>query len=98
MATTTAHDLTPVIRRLNARLLGVTLGLISGGGLFAATLWLVIRGGENVGAHLGLLRNYFPGYSVSLLGSGVGFVYAFVIGYGIGVAIATIYTRSAVDG
>lgn len=90
-------DLVPVIRRLNARLLGVTLGLICGGSLFVATAWLVLKGGPNVGAHLGLLGQYFPGYSVSVPGALIGFVYAFVVGYGMGMAIATIYTRAAVQ-
>ena len=89
-------ELAPVIRRLNARLLGITVGLICGGALFIATIWLVIKGGPDVGQHLGLLAQYFPGYSVSVLGSIVGFVYAFVVGYGIGATIASIYTRAAV--
>lgn len=93
---TAEPDLIPVIRRLNSRLMGITLGMICGGSLFLATNWLVVRGGHNVGAHLGLLANYFPGYSVSFFGSLIGFVYAFVVGYGMGVAVAAIYTRAAV--
>jgi hypothetical protein len=48
-----------------------------------------------VGQHLGLLANYFPGYSVTFLGSLVGFVYAFVLGYGLGRLIAAVYDRAA---
>ena len=72
---------------------GIAFGLIAGLALFIATNVLVLRGGPEVGPHLGLLRVYFPGYSVSFLGSVIGFVYAFVIGYGAGRLIATIYNR-----
>jgi hypothetical protein len=46
-----------------------------------------------VGQHLGLLSNYFPGYRVTFVGSLIGFVYAFVIGYGLGRLIAGVYDR-----
>ncbi len=49
-----------------------------------ATLALVIKGGEDVGTHLGLLSNFFPGYEVSVGGACIGFVYAFVLGYALG--------------
>jgi hypothetical protein len=88
------QDLTRTIRRLNARILGISMGLLFGVGLFLATNWLVIKGGENVGQHLSLLGNFFPGYRVSFLGSLIGFVYAFVVGYGLGVVIAAVYTRA----
>lgn len=81
------------IRRLNERAWGITLGSLLGGGLFIATIVLVIKGGQNVGAHLSLLSNYFPGYRVTVLGSFIGFVYGFVIGYGVGRIIGTVYNR-----
>ncbi len=81
------------IRRLNERAWGITLGSLLGGGLFLATIVLVIKGGQNVGAHLSLLSNYFPGYRVTVLGSFIGFVYGFVIGYGAGRIIGTVYNR-----
>ncbi len=83
------------ILRLDARILGVVFGIVLGGGLFLATNFLVLKGGPNVGAHLILLREYFPGYSVSFVGSLVGFLYAFVAGCIVGVVIATIYNRVA---
>jgi hypothetical protein len=88
------QDLTRTIRRLNARILGISMGLLFGVGLFVATNWLVIKGGENIGQHLSLLGNFFPGYRVSFIGSLIGFVYAFVLGYGLGVLIAAVYTRA----
>ena len=69
------------------------MGLLLGGGLFLATNILVVRGGPNVGAHLGLLSIYLPGYRVSFVGSLIGFVYAFVIGYGLGRLIGGVYNR-----
>jgi hypothetical protein len=79
--------------RMNLQGWGVAMGLLFGLGLFIATNVLVIRGGPNVGAHLGLLSIYLPGYSVTYLGSLIGFVYAFVIGYGIGRTIGAVYNR-----
>jgi hypothetical protein len=81
------------IRRLNARAWGIAVGLLLGGGLFLATVILVLKGGPNVGQHLGLLSQFFPGYSVSFVGSLIGFVYAFVGGYIIGRAIGAVYNR-----
>jgi hypothetical protein len=81
------------IRRLNARAWGISVGLICGLGLFLATNLLSLRGGPNVGQRLGLLRAYFPGYSVTFVGSLVGFVYTFVIGYGLGRVVGTVYNK-----
>ena len=79
--------------RLNARAWGWAVGMISGGGLFVATNVLLLRGGENIGSHLSLLRVYFPGYRVTFPGSIIGFVYAFVLGYAIGRLIGAVYNR-----
>jgi hypothetical protein len=79
------------VRSLNARAWGIAVGLLLGGGLFVATNVLVLRGGENVGQHLGLLSVFFPGYSVTFVGSLVGFVYLFVIGYGVGRILGGVY-------
>jgi hypothetical protein len=81
------------LRTLNARAWGMASGLVFGFGLLIATNVLVLKGGPNVGAHLRLLSNYFPGYSVTFAGSLIGFVYAFVLGYGLGRLVATIYDK-----
>lgn len=81
------------VRRLNERAWGITLGLLLGTGLFVATIVLVIKGGPAVGRHLGLLANYFPGYDVTVLGSFIGFIYAFVLGYGLGRVVGSVYNR-----
>ena len=86
-------ELRKAILRIHEQGWGIAFGLVFGLGLFIATNFLIIKGGVNVGAHLGLLRLYLPGYSVSFLGSLVGLVYGFVIGYGAGRLIATAYNR-----
>lgn len=81
------------LAHLNARAWGIALGLLCGGGLFLATLFLIARGGPDVGQHLGLLRAYFPGYSVTISGGFIGFVYGFVLGYALGRIIGAVYNR-----
>ena len=83
------------ILRLNGRAWGIALGLLLGGGLFLATIVLVIKGGPDVGQHLSLLSVFFPGYRVTVLGSLIGFVYAFVLGYALGRLVGTVYNRLA---
>jgi hypothetical protein len=83
------------LMRLNARAWGISAGMLLGGGLFLATIFLVIRGGPNVGQHLSLLRVFFPGYSVTWLGAFIGFIYGFVLGYGLGRIIGSVYNRLA---
>jgi hypothetical protein len=60
---------------------GFSTGSLTGVLLFLATLILVIKGGEVVGPNLGLLENYFPGYTVTLSGSLLGLVYGFITGF-----------------
>lgn len=83
------------VARLRAVLVALVSGMVSGFGLFAATLWLVIKGGEVVGPTLGLLRVYFPGYSVTWGGSFVGFFYGALTGAVLGYCVATLYNALA---
>jgi len=83
------------IVRLRARVMAVVFGWVGGCGLFVATAWLIVRGGPNVGQHLVLLRNYFPGYSVTWPGAFLGFLYGAAVGALLGWAIASIYNRVA---
>lgn len=87
------ETLRDALLRMNARAWGIGIGLLLGTGLFVATNILVVRGGPNVGQHLSLLAIYLPGYSVSFLGSLIGFVYAFVGGYALGRVIGLVYNR-----
>ena len=86
-------ELRLAVARLNARAWGITVGLLLGLGLFLATNILVIKGGPNPGPHLSLLRIYLPGYRVTFLGSVIGFIYMFVIGYALGRVVGSVYNR-----
>ena len=77
--------------RLKAVLYGLVSGVIAGGGLAAATLWLVVKGGVQVGKHLQLLHHYCPGYTVTAAGALVGFAYGFAYGFAAGYLVARIY-------
>jgi hypothetical protein len=79
------------VLKLNGNILGLVLGLLFATGIFIATNFLILKGGEVVGPHLGLLRAFFPFYSVTFLGSFVGAVYGFICGYATGFIIALIY-------
>jgi hypothetical protein len=83
------------VLRMNSRATAVGFGLLCGGVLFIATVFLALRDGPGAGPHLGLLGQYFPGYSVTILGAFVGFVYAFVIGGAAGHLLSAIYNRLA---
>lgn len=83
------------VRRLNGHAWGVALGMLFGVGLFLATLALVIRGGEDVGAHLGLLSVYFPFYDVTVGGSFLGFMYGFLVGYLTGRLLCAVYNLTS---
>lgn len=83
------------LARLNGNAWGIAMGLLFGGGLFLATIVLVLQGGSNVGPHLGLLRAYFPGYTVSIGGGILGLGYGFVSGYVVGQLIGFVYNRLA---
>jgi hypothetical protein len=83
------------IARLRAGIVAVVSGMVTGIGLFIATLWLVIKGGENVGQNLSLLSHYYPGYSVTWLGSFVGLVYGAITGALLGWTVAWMYNAIA---
>jgi len=80
---------------LNAKAFGLVLGLLFGLIIFIATNWLVLKGGEHVGAHLRLLSQYFIGYRVTFLGSLIGFAYGFVLGTLSGAFIGWVYNKIA---
>lgn len=88
------------IFRINAKILGLVLGILTGLIVFIATNWLLIKGGPTtpdgrhiVGPHLQLLSQFFVGYKVSFLGSIIGFFYGFALGTLCGSAIGWIYNK-----
>ena len=85
------HALLEEVIRVNRNVLGLTLGILFGFGLFLATNILVLKGGPHVGANLQLLNQFFPGYRVTFGGSFLGLMYGFAVGYVSGSIIATVY-------
>ena len=80
---------------LNARALGLSLGIVGALVISALTeLSIVIDPEHKFPLHL--LRNYFPGYSVSFKGILIGALWAFIAGFIFGWLMATI--RNAVIG
>ena len=94
------EQLLQAVAVLNAKTLGLVLGVLLGLAVFIATNWIVLKGpqlneaGEYVmGPHLQLLSQFFIGYSVSFTGSLVGFIYGFAVGTISGALIGWIYNR-----
>jgi len=78
------------LTRFNAKVFGVTCGLLGATGLFLATMILLVRGGREsgphrIGEHLRLLGHFFPGYDVTwgrlLLALPYGFLAGFLAGW-----------------
>ncbi|MDH3866377.1 MAG: hypothetical protein OES39_04715 [Desulfobulbaceae bacterium] len=78
---------------LNAKVVGLAFGLILGLGIFVATNWLIIKGGDRVDPHLILLSQYFIGYRVTFLGSLIGAAYGFALGTICGALMGWIYNK-----
>lgn len=83
------------VLRMSSRATGLGVGLLCGLGLFLATLILALRGGPWTGDHLGLLSQFFPGYSVTVGGAVLGFFYGFVVGGLGGYLLSAVYNRFA---
>lgn len=71
----------------------LTFALLGGLTIFLITAVLLIRGGESIGPHLSLLGQYFPGYSVSWIGSLVGFFWGSLAGGFAGFVFGSVYNR-----
>lgn len=79
------------VARLRAGIVAIVTGIVGGAALAAATMWLVIKGGPNVGQHLSLLRAFYPGYAVTSTGALLGFVYGALTGAIVGWCVAWLY-------
>lgn len=79
------------LTRMNARVLGLTLGFLGALSLFLATLVLLLRGGQRVGAHLKLLGHFFWGYDVTWGGLFLSLPYGFLTGFIAGYLVSRIY-------
>ena len=91
--TTNEQRLFRSVLLLNAKVFGLSLGLLFGLGVFIATNWLVLKGGKVIGPHLQLLSQYFIGYRVSFFGSLIGFAYGFAVGSLAGSLVGWIYNK-----
>jgi len=92
--TTPAHERLEVshaIARIHAGVMALVCAILGGSGLFIMTLWLVIKGGVHVGAHLQLLSWYFWGYRVTWLGAFVGLFWGALAGGIVGWVIGAVY-------
>ena len=81
------------IVRLRSRVMAMVFGMVGGTGLFVATVWLLARQGADVGRHLRLLSNFFPGYSVTWYGAFIGFFYGALVGAIMGWSVARVYNQ-----
>jgi protoporphyrinogen oxidase len=80
--------LAQVFAKLDPAAFGMAMGLAGGFLLMLATLFLVVKGGLVVGPRLGLLGQFYPGYSVTWSGSGFGLLYGVVTGFIVGWSFA----------
>lgn len=85
------EEIAALVARIEAEVLALVCAVLGGLALFTMTAWLVFKGGENVGMHLQLLAQYFPGYSVTWQGSFVGLFYGVLVGGAAGWLIGMIY-------
>jgi hypothetical protein len=76
--------------RIDAVALGCAFGAVGALAMFAATVILVVKGGDPIGPRLALLAQYLVGYTVTPSGSFVGGAYGLVLGFGVGWLLATL--------
>ena len=98
--TTDAHEDERIVDgylvKMQGNAWGIAFGALFGLGLFILTNILVLKGGEDMGRHLGLLCNYFPGFGGEFFpGSFVGAGYGFLVGYVTGRVLCGVYNLVA---
>jgi|SRR4026207_48906 len=86
-------EISQTLARIKTNALALVCAVIGGGGLFAMTVWLVIKDGPHAGQHLQLLSNFFVGYSVTWSGAFVGLLYGVLTGGVVGWAVGKIYNK-----
>lgn len=78
------------LAKIDGTALGISIGFLFGLVVFAATNFLIFKGGEEIGPNLALLGQFFVGYEVSFTGSLIGLVYGVIAGFILGWLIAGI--------
>lgn len=76
------------LTKLDKIALGISIGIYLGLGIFIATNFLILKGGEEIGPNLVLLSQYFAGYDITFVGSLIGLFYGFISGFALGWLIA----------
>jgi hypothetical protein len=66
-----------VFARMDKLAFATAIGSVAGLLIFLATIWVVIKGGPDIGLKLQLLSQYFVGYTVTVQGAFIGFGYSF---------------------
>ncbi len=74
--------------RLKKNAFGLALGVVMGVIVFLATIIVMMKEG---GEHLILLRQFFPGYAITIGGSIFGLIEGFISGYIIGWILTALY-------
>ncbi len=74
--------------RVDKTALGLAVGTVCGLAVFAATVYLLFKGGDVVGPNLALLGQFFIGYKVTIKGAFIGLLYGFAAGFVLGWSIA----------
>lgn len=74
--------------KLKKNAFGLALGVVIGVVVFLATIIVMAKEG---GEHLLLLRQFFPGYSITVGGSIFGLIEGFISGYIIGWILIALY-------
>ena len=70
-----------VFARMDKLAFAVAVGTVCGLLVLSATLWIISRGGDVLNSHLRLLGQYFIGYTVTVKGGLIAFVYSFFWGF-----------------
>ncbi len=77
--------------KLNVKALALSLGLMWGLGLFAITWWIILF--EGATCEITLIGRVYRGYTISPLGSVIGFGWGFVDGLIGGAILGWVYNR-----
>lgn len=84
------------LAKIDPLALGISLGTLCGLAIFITTVFLVYKGGEEIGPNLQLLSQYFIGFEVTERGGVIGLIYGFFFGFFLGALIA--FLRNSIVG
>ena len=79
--------------KLNIKAMALTFAIVFGLGLFLITWWIILIDGASTAPNF--LSKVYRGYSITPLGSIIGFAWAFIDGAFGGACIAWVYNKLA---